>query len=106
MTDLERSICDLEKILSHYKPYLDQKHLSGAVPMPLRTVKSAFDALVLSNALYTLVKGFDVGKERSEKRIAQCEAHMPELSALDRDTVEIALKALSVIIDHYYYSQV
>ena len=105
MTDFEKAIYDLDKIITHMRGPISRNDLSGAVPMPLRTVKHSFESLSLEDAIFDKLDGFEVNMSRAEKRLTSCEDSIQsqcDLSNLDSETLAIAMGVLKMFLNRYY----
>ena len=102
MTDYEKAINDLNKIISHYD--LQNNKDIGAIPMPLKHVTLSVEALSLEDELMRLIKGFEVTQNRATARIEQCKYDLEtnNLTDLDKDTIATAFTVLSHLLSRYY----
>ena len=66
MNDFERAIKDISAVMNANKFELEKKNVSGAVPMPLRTVKEAYSALMFKQRMLKLLHDFEVENDDND----------------------------------------
>ena len=104
MTDRDKAIYDLDKIIYTMRDEIAKGRLSGATPMPLRTVKQSFEALILEDDLLKLMRGFEVTKERALKRIDAYEQEEEYGRNAYSDVVELSCQVLRILAERYFTS--
>ena len=86
------AITDLATILSHY----DERD-TGAVPMPIRTVKEAYNALILKSYLFETIQRID--NEHANQIVDNLEKNRSKIRQDDLDAFNMACEVLRIIIN-------
>ena len=105
MTTFDMAIVDLNNILSYFQYAIKQNDVSGSVPMPLRSVNEAYNALTLENELMNAVYGFEVTKDRAMERIDNCERHIKSSCDIDPwavDVLHTACEVMKIVLNRYH----
>lgn len=103
MTDFERAIKDIGAVIKSNKYELDKKNISGAVPMPLRSVKEAYEALLFKQTMMQIIKGFEINQPRALGRANGCQSRIePYATGYDMDILYSAFELLRESINEYF----
>lgn len=101
MTNFEKAIRNLNKVMDCCR---DEKNISGAVPMPLSTVKESLEALVMKEKLLSFFDGFEINEERSQRRLNHCfDMISPSCQTIsDIEVLEMVFNIADFLITQYY----
>lgn len=103
MTDFDRAIKDIGAVINSNKYELEKKNVSGAVPMPLRSVKEANEALLFKQKLMAIVKGFEINQPRAISRANDCQSRLePYAVGYDMDILYNAFDALRATLNEFF----
>ena len=105
MTTFDMAMVDLKSIMTSYQYAVRQNDMSGSVPMPLRTVNEAYNALLLENDLMNIAHGFEVTKARALERLENCERHISSSADVDPwaiDVLHTACAMMKIVLNRYH----
>lgn len=100
MTDFERALLDLEGVIESNKWELSRRNVSGAVPMPLRTVQEAYSALKFEKELMRKVRAFEATKQRALDKIDTCDQYTEDMDVAD--TVHLSCEVMKILLTRYF----
>ena len=101
MTNFEKAIRNLNKVMDCYR---DEKNISGAVPMPLSTVKESLEALVMKEELLSFFDGFEINEARSQRRLDHCfDMVFPSCQTYpDIEVIKLVFNIANFLLTRYY----
>lgn len=105
MTEFDMALTDLGAIIKTFDYAMKKKDMYGSVPMPLRTVNEAYNALTFEKELMDVVHGFEVTKSRAFERVDNCERHIKSSCDIDPWAVDVlhnACDVLKIVLSRYH----